>query len=54
MTETILVNNVASFEAACRCIKMTFDNAKDFENLTYSPIAPFVSASGSHQLVKQS
>jgi len=52
-TETILVNNVASYDAACRCVKMTFDNAKDFENLTYSPIAPFVSETSSHKLVKQ-
>lgn len=52
-TETILVNNMSSFETACRCIKMTFNNAKDFENLTYSPISPFASETSSHQLVKQ-
>ena len=53
VTETILVNNVASFESACRCITMTFENAKDFENLTYAPTLPFVSATCSCNLVKQ-
>jgi len=51
-TETILVNNVPSFETACKCITMTFKNAKDFVNLTYE--MPLADATNVSKLVKQS